>query len=118
MKMVSVRSICVSFSLMIVAIAFLCAPSAFADDGLTKISDGVYSYVDSKDPSPAHSFGANARIVIGKDGIVVVDTLISAKEAQRFIKDIRAVSDKPIRYVVNTHDHLDHVQRRPSWALP
>lgn len=29
-------------------------------------------------------------------GIVVVDTLISSKEAQRFISDIRAVSDKPI----------------------
>jgi cyclase len=39
---------------------------------------------------------------------VVVDTLISSKEARRFISDIKAVSDKPIRYVVNTHEHLDH----------
>ena len=43
-----------------------------------------------------------------REGIVVVDTLISSKEAQRFIADIRAVSDKPVRYVVNTHEHLDH----------
>lgn len=76
--------------------------------GLTKIADGVYSYVDEKNPAPSNSFGANAGIIIGKEGIVVVDTLISSKEAQRFIKDIRAVSDKPIRYVVNTHEHLDH----------
>ena len=47
---------------------------------------------------------------------MVVDTLISAKEAQRFIKDIRAVSDKPIRYVVNTHDHLDHVLGNSEFA--
>ncbi len=84
--------------------------------GLAKIAEGVYSYVDEKNPSPATSFGANAGIIIGKDGIVVVDTLISAKEAQRFIKDIRAVSDKPIRYVVNTHDHLDHVLGNSEFA--
>lgn len=95
------------------------APSAFAlvvlfgsaapvHAGLTKIAEGIYSSVDAKDASPAHSFGANAGIIIGRDGIVVVDTLISAKEARRFINDIRAVSGKPIKYVVNTHMHLDH----------
>jgi len=46
--------------------------------------------------------------VIGRDGILVIDTLISAKEAQRFLADIRKVSDKPIKFVVNTHTHLDH----------
>lgn len=76
--------------------------------GLTKIAEGIYSYIDAKNPAPSSSFGANAGIIIGKDGIVVVDTLISSKEAQRFIGDIRAVSDKPIKYVVNTHEHLDH----------
>jgi cyclase len=90
--------------------------TANAQTGLTKIADGVYSYVDSKDPSPAHSFGANAGIIIGKDGIVVVDTLISANEAKRFIKDIRVLSDKPIRYVVDTHDHLDHVLGNSEFA--
>ncbi len=76
--------------------------------GLTKIAEGIYSYIDAKNPAPSSSFGANAGIIVGRDGIVVVDTLISSKEAQRFIKDIRAVTDKPIRYVVNTHEHLDH----------
>jgi len=95
-----------------IAIALVCslasAQTAHAQTGLTRIADGVYSYVDTKNPSPATSFGANAGIIIGKDGVVVVDTLTSAKEAQRFIKDIRAITDKPIRYVVNTHHHLDH----------
>jgi len=94
----------------------LFSDAALAQTGLTRIADGVYSYVDAKEPSPTTSFGANAGIVIGKDGIVVVDTLISAKEAQRFIRDIRAVSDKPIRYVVDTHDHLDHVLGNSEFA--
>jgi len=76
--------------------------------GLTKITDNVYSYVDVRNAGPGNSFGANAGIVIGKDGILVVDTLLTAKEARRFLADIRKVSDKPVRYVVDTHYHLDH----------
>ncbi len=116
MKTVSVRSTFGRFSIIITALVLLWGPSAFAGAGLTKIADGVYSYTDSKDPSPAGSFGANAGIVIGRDGIVVVDTLISAKEAKRFIKDIRAVSDKPVRYAVNTHYHLDHTLGNSEFA--
>ena len=87
---------------------FVFGQKAFAAEKLTKIADGVYSYVDTKNSSPQNSEGANAGIIIGRDGIVVIDTLISAKEARRFIRDIRAISKKPVKYVVNTHYHLDH----------
>jgi cyclase len=80
----------------------------FAQQGLTKIADDVYAYVDVKNSSPLNSFGVNAGAIIGKDGIIVVDTMVSAKEAKRLIRDIRAVSDKPIKYAINTHYHLDH----------
>ncbi|MBJ6723403.1 MBL fold metallo-hydrolase [Geomesophilobacter sediminis] len=80
--------------------------NAYAE--LTKLADDVYAYVGSKDASPKHSFAANAGIVIGRDGVLVVDTLISAKEGERFLADIRKVTAKPIKYVVNTHTHLDH----------
>jgi len=95
------------FMLSIVVFSLLFAQGAFAQ-GLTKIADNVYSYVGEKDASPGHSFAANAGIVIGRDGVLVVDTLISAKEGARFLADIRKVTDKPIKYVVNTHNHLDH----------
>ncbi len=95
-----------------VLLVFLCrtgfTATAPARAGLAKIADGIYTYVDVKNATARNSFGANAGIIVGKDGIVVVDTLISAKEAKRFIRDIRAVSNKPIKYVVNTHMHLDH----------
>lgn len=93
-------------SLVLPALLLFLAAPALAE--LTKIADNVYSYVGAKDASPANSFAANAGIVIGRDGILVVDTLISAKEGQRFLADIRKISDKPIKYVVNTHTHLDH----------
>ncbi len=69
---------------------------AFAE-GLTKIADNVYAYVDVKGATPQNSFGANAGIIIGRDGIAVIDTLISAKEAQRFINDIRKISESLIK---------------------
>jgi len=81
---------------------------ANAQEGLKKIADNVYSYVDIRNASPRNSFGANAGVVVGRDGILVVDTLISSKMARKFLEDIRVFTDKPIRYVVNTHSHLDH----------
>jgi len=92
--------------LPLVALLLLTTQAAFAD--LIKLSDNVYSYLGEKDASPAHSFAANAGIVIGRDGVLVVDTLISAKEGERFLADIRKITKKPIKYVVNTHTHLDH----------
>lgn len=93
-------------ALSTLALTLLFVQTAFAE--LTKLADNVYTYVGVKDASPARSFAANAGIVIGRDGVLVVDTLISAKEGERFLADIRKVTDKPIKYVVNTHAHLDH----------
>lgn len=92
--------------LLLMIVTLLFTQNAFAE--LTKIADNVYSYVGQKDGSPAHSFAANAGIIIGTDSVLVVDTLISAKEGARFLADIRKVTSKPIKYVVNTHTHLDH----------
>jgi len=91
---------------LMLTILTLLAPSAHAD--LVKLADNIYSYIGEKDSSPTHSFAANAGIVIGRDGVLVVDTLISAREGERFLADIREVTDKLIRYVVNTHTHPDH----------
>jgi glyoxylase-like metal-dependent hydrolase (beta-lactamase superfamily II) len=103
------------FLVLVLSLFALCG-RVFAAEKLTQIAENVYAYVDTKNSSKDNSFGANAGVIIGKDGIVVVDTLISAKEAKRFIRDIRAVSRKPIKYVINTHYHLDHVFGNSEFA--
>jgi len=105
------KSLAVSGKLLVLVLALsaLFDHAAFAADRLTRIAENVYAYVGTTHSSKSNSFGANAGIIIGREGIVVVDTLLSANEAKRFLRDIRTVSDKPIRYVVNTHHHLDHV---------
>lgn len=92
--------------LFVLVLPLLASPPVFAE--LTPLADNVYAYVGGSDASAAASFAANAGIVIGRDGVLVVDTLVSAKEGERFLSDIRKVTDKPIKYVVNTHTHLDH----------
>ena len=102
--------------LVLVLVLFALCDRAFAAEKLTQIAENVYAYVDTKNSSKNNSFGANAGIIIGKDGIVVVDTMISANEAKRSIRDIRTISHKPIRYVVNTHYHFDHVFGNSEFA--
>jgi glyoxylase-like metal-dependent hydrolase (beta-lactamase superfamily II) len=77
---------------------------------LQRISDHVYACVGATDASPAaNSYGANAGVVVGRDAVLVIDTLMSATHAQRLAEAIGQVTDKPVKYVVNTYYHVDHV---------
>jgi cyclase len=45
---------------------------------------------------------------VGKDYVVVVDSLATVGLTQRFKDEIRKITDKPVRYLINTHHHGDH----------
>src|SRR5579864_5817119 len=51
--------------------------------------------------------GGDITLSIGKDGILLVDTGLPAM-SDKVLAAIRKVSDKPIRYIINTHVHADH----------
>lgn len=51
--------------------------------------------------------GGNITVQTGDDGVLVVDTGLP-ENAERVLAAIRSLSDKPIRFIVNTHLHPDH----------
>jgi glyoxylase-like metal-dependent hydrolase (beta-lactamase superfamily II) len=50
----------------------------------------------------------NGAFIVGSDSVVVVDTQARPSWARDLITEIRKVTDKPVRYVINTHWHGDH----------
>jgi cyclase len=72
-----------------------------------KLGDGVYAAIRSEfrmDP-----IEGNSLIVVTSEGVVVFDTGRTPDTARRMIAEIRKLTDQPVRYVVNSHWHDDHV---------
>ena len=52
--------------------------------------------------------GSNAAVIINDDDVLLVDSHISPAAASALLDELREITDKPVRYVVNTHFHFDH----------
>jgi glyoxylase-like metal-dependent hydrolase (beta-lactamase superfamily II) len=58
--------------------------------------------------SPAYKVNCNTAIIENDDGVMVVDTHSKPSAAQVIVAQLRQMTSKPVRYVVNTHFHWDH----------
>jgi len=74
------------------------------EPGVKQLAPNIYAYIQAK----ATWYWSNAGFIVGKDYVVVVDSLATVGLTQMFRDEIRKVSDKPIRYLINTHHHGDH----------
>ncbi|MDG2417262.1 MAG: alkyl sulfatase dimerization domain-containing protein [Pelagibacterales bacterium] len=68
---------------------------------IVEVTDGIYSGI---------GFGlANSIMIETSDGLVIVDTLGSEERATEMLGEFRKISSKPIKAIVYTHNHLDHI---------
>lgn len=102
--------------LLIIAAVLLSCSAASAQAQkleMSKIADGVYGAIFSEPRmDPVES---NSLIVIGDDGVLVLDANRTPATARAVIAEIRKLTGKPVRYVVNSHWHDDHIFGNQSY---
>jgi cyclase len=74
------------------------------ESGVKQLATNIYAYIQAK----ATWYWSNAGFIVGSDYVVVVDSLATVGLTERFRDEIRKITDKPIRYLINTHHHGDH----------
>ncbi|NUM79750.1 MBL fold metallo-hydrolase [bacterium] len=73
---------------------------------IQKIADGVYVFI-AEDPTKDVVNG-NSILVIGDNGALVFDSGTSLREAKWLVSEIKKLTTKPVKFVVNSHWHWDH----------
>lgn len=86
-----------------------------------KIADGVY-YASPEFNGTAFPFGsnpffgANLVVIVNKDDVLLVDSATTPRAARALMADVKRLTDKPIRIVVNTHWHYDHTDGNSAFG--
>ena len=90
----------------ILAAIFLAGPQAAAQERAThevvvkQIASNLYFLFDFE--------GSNAVFLVTDDGVLLIDTRTHPREGRDLLDRIRKVTDKPIKWVINSHFHGDH----------
>lgn len=84
-----------------VALNMLSAQEHQFQQKVVKVTDNVFTAVGFH--------GANTSMIVGTYGVIIVDTLRGQSSAANAFKALRAYSDKPVKTIIYTHSHPDHI---------
>jgi cyclase len=92
-----------------------CRGTANLPFSLTPVAANVWAAIPN--PQAKTLVPANVGVIVGDDGVAVVDTLasvdatgnFSTEPSRQLLGEIRKITPLPVRFVITTHHHLDHV---------
>ena len=70
-----------------------------------QIADGIYQFSTAPD---GYVPNGNSVVIVNESDVLVFDTFTRPSTARTVLAEIRKITDKPVRYVVNSHHHPDH----------
>src|SRR5262245_49243608 len=79
-------------------------PGSLPAHKFEKVAEGVYHSTTTG----SITTGSNGVVIVNADDVLIVDPGITPAAARSFIEDVKKLTNKPIKYVVDTHYHYDH----------
>ena len=79
-------------------------PAPQAAYKFTEIAPGIYSAIGTG----SMNVGSNSAVIVNRDDVVIVDSHISPESGRAMLQELKTITDKPVRILINTHFHYDH----------
>jgi len=97
------RTTAAAVALVAGCVGFTQAASEGGSDGVSthEIAPGVFSFLSG-------TTGYYSMFVVTDDGVAAFET-VNSEHSEQMLEAIRAVTDKPVKYALHTHNHWDHV---------
>lgn len=99
-------------TVLLVAAGWASASASEPTYRLEKVAEGVYCATSTETAYVV----ANSAIVVGDESVLVVDSGATPSGGRALVRAVRTVTDRPIRYLVDTHFHFDHAFGNAGFA--